>query len=53
MSSSPKQIPSIIEEGPLKGASIPAPLWNEINGEDTPEPLDLEAIDKQREEGNV
>lgn len=26
-----KEIPSIIEEGPLAGASVPLELWEEIN----------------------
>lgn len=39
-----EEVSSIIEEGPLKGASIPIGLWAELNGV-VVEPLDLEALD--------
>jgi hypothetical protein len=32
-----KEIPSIIEEGPLAGASIPLNLWMELNDEELEE----------------
>ena len=38
------EISSIIEEGPLTGASVPLELWMEINGS-VVKPLDWEELD--------